>query len=696
MAVIRDGNLDTTSDDIIFIATIGSLICLIVAVLGIKLRWFKHRMTFNELPTTSSTPTSASNGMEPQIIRATFKPSSDFDNYVEITPPKVLPPVRIHKSARNAISLPPRKRQAPEIPTLRVSETNDTQEIEPLQTDASTAQVADNLLLVDERRTSTPPPPLPHSPPPNDHEERLLLALEADYPYTESETIKIKEVQNNESILPSPPPYQESDPLAHIHFKKFTKKKHSSTPVPSTGTATSLEDLRNDSPILRKSSVELSPSPREIKLSKRHSFLNQVETPTEIPKLAFDFPSVSTPNLSGGLESNQPPLVKKDLPKSPKSNEKKSFLEYFGFKTGSKVENDDEKTKIEKKVVPTVISEKKIENVAPKTEKKPEAAVAKTEKKVEVVASKSEKKTVSNAPIAKQKVKKIRVLKSDKKETVRKGEAVKNERLAIVDPRINNVMESTMDNRSEDKNALVAAQHTDQLSDEVVLPNRIEIDYFQKVKKPKSNRVPIIVKSPKPEPKFDDKPPKTEVFRHEETFSAANGPLKVKKKKIKTATQDAPVSNGIKSVEIINNGNNPTITSSTQLSDAAPIPKPRAILKLDGFDDDNRDKEMKPKKKVALPPALSSPSSPSDTEDAWNLVAKHRLNTRAITATAISVRQKSESDDAVGQPLTLQTKQLEMLNKPKTMREMKREQEQRQDKIFNFGGKDDKESDTEA
>lgn len=534
-----------------------------------------------------------------------------------------------------------------------------------------------------------------------------MLALEADYPYTESETIKIKDVQSNETILPSPPPYQESDPLAHIHFKKFTKKKHSSTPVPSTGTATSLEDLKNDSPILRKSSIDLSPSPREIKLSKRHSFLNQVETPTEIPKLAFDFPSVSTPNLSGGLDSDQPPLVKKDLPKSPKSHEKKSFLEYFGFKTGSKPENDDEKTKTEKKVVPTVISEKRIDNVTPKTEKKVEAAVAKTEKKVEaavaktekkleVVAAKSDKKTVSNAPIAKQKVKKIRVLKSDKKETVRKGEAVKNERLAIVDPRINNVMESNMDNRSEDKNALVAAQHTDHLNDEVVLPNRMEIDYFQKVKKPKSNRVPIIVKSPKPEPKFDDKPPKTEVFRHEETFSAANGPLKVKKKKIKAATQDAPVSNGIKSGEIVNNGNNPTISTSVQLSDAAPIPKPRAILKLDGFDDDNRDKEMKPKKKVALPPALSSPSSPSDTEDAWNLVAKHRLNTRVITATAISVRQKSESDDAVGQPLTLQTKQLEMLNKPKTMREMKREQEQRQDKVFNFGGKDDKESDTEA
>ncbi|XP_037050546.1 titin-like isoform X2 [Bradysia coprophila] len=676
MAVIRDVNLDTTSDNVIFIATIGG-ICLIVAVLGIKLRWFKHRMTFNELPTTSA-PTATSNGMEPQIIRATFRPSSDFDNYVEITPPKVLPPVRIHKSARNAISLPPRKRQAPEIPTLRISEThdtNDSQEIEPLQARSSAVQLADNL-FVQERRTSTPPPPLPHSPPPNDHQERLLLALEADYPYTESETIKIKEVHSNETILPSPPPYQESDPLAHIHFKKFTKKKHSSTPVPPIETAATSSLEHTDSPILRKRSVDLSPSPREIKLSKRHSFLNQVPTPTDIPKLAFDFPSVSTPNLSGALESNQPSV--KDQPKSPKLNEKKSLLEYFGFKTGSKAENDVGKAKTEKSVVPSM----------PKSEKTLEAVAPKNEKKVEAVVPKNDQKAVPNAPIVKQKVKKIRVLKSDKKENVRKSETVKNERLATG----NNVMKSTDNTRSDDKNVLVA-QHID--PNEEILENRMEIDYFQKVKKSKANRVPIIVKSPKPEPKFEEKQPKSEVFRHEETFSAANGPLKVKKKKIKSMPQDTPVSNGVKPVEITNKDVNQNTSSTSNPVDAAPIPKPRAILKLDGFDADNRDMELKPKKKVVLP-VVSSPSSPSDTEDAWNMVAKHRLNTRAITATAISVRQKSESDDANGHPLTLQTKQLEMLNKPKTMREMKREQEQRQDQILNFGGKDDKESDTEA
>lgn len=618
--------------------------------------------------------------------------------------------VRIHKSARNAISLPPRKRQAPEVPTLVISETssaNDSQEIEPLAPRSPIMQVVDNLFF-EERRKSTPPPPLPHSPPPpNDQEESkkrfrlilwnilvaadletvidfpcflsgLLLALEADYPYTESETIKIKEVHSNETILPSPPPYQESDPLTPIHFKKFTKKKHSSTPVPTPESAaiSSLGHIEYDSPVLRKKSVDLSPiSPREIKLSKRHSFLNQVPTPTEIPKLAFDFPSVSTPNLSVGVEPNQ------SLVKDPqKSSEKKSLLEYFGFKTGSKAESDVVKAKIEKNVVPVV----------PKSEKKVETVVQKNDKKTELTAP-----APISKPIAKQKVKKVRVLKSDKKENARKSETVQNERPADVPTK--NIIKSLENTRSEEKTVLVLHQNDLAQSNEKILENRMEIDYFQKVKKSKSNRVPVIVKSPKPEPKFEDKQPKNEVFRHEETFSAANGPLKVKKKKIKSTPQEAIVANGTKSAEITNKDvNQNSSTSFSKSSEAAapiPIPKPRAILKLDGFDNDNRDTEIKPKKKVVLP-VLSSPSSPSDTEDAWNMVAKHRLNTRAITATAISVRQKSESDDA--KPLSLQGKQLEMLNKPKTMREMKREQDERQEKVLNFGGKDDKESDTEA
>lgn len=492
-----------------------------------------------------------------------------------------------------------------------------------------------------------------------------MLSLEADYPYTESETIKIKEVHNNnETILPSPPPYQESDPLAHIHFKKFTKKKTSSTPLPPTQNLATvyLEQTYNDNDLPPKTSFDSTPSPKENKLEKRHSFLNQVPTPTELPKLAFDFPTVSTPNLSDTKTESVMKLSRFNqslVNDQPKSNEKKSLLEYFGIKLGSKAENDVKKEK---------------------NEKPPNVPVVEKKEKAVVPVAQSEK----------QKVKKIRVLKTDKKDNAQKTKAVKNERVAPVNTS-DNVNDKT---RQPEKHVMVGHQKDLDLPNEEIMENRMEIDYFQKVKKSKPNRAPIIVKSPKPELKFEEKP-KNEIFRHEETFSAANGPLKVKKKKIKSVPEAAAVSYAAKPVENkIHLSHN--ISSTSKSNEGAPIPKPRVILKLDGFDDNHRDMEMesKPKKNTVVP-VLSSPSSPSDTEDAWNLVAKHRLNTRAITATAISARQKSDSDEPANSSM-LQTKQLEILNKPKTMREMKREQEQRNAKVFNFREKEDKESDTEA
>lgn len=480
----------------------------------------------------------------------------------------------------------------------------------------------------------------------------MLLSLEADYPYTESETVKIKEVHTVETILPSPPPYQENDPLAHIHFKKFTKKKTSS--IQNVVTVVARGHTDNDRLELRKASLGSSPTPKENILEKRNSFLHQVPTPTELPKLAFDFPSVSTPNLNDAQPSNALKLTKSNpalVNDQPKSNEKKSLLEYFGLKVGSKGESAVNKTKNEK---------------------------------TEPVVPRNDKKVGPVAPIEKQKVKKIRVLKTDKKDKVYKIKAG-NEGPATVNAK------STDNARQPERNMKVAQSNDLGLPNEEIMENRMEIDYFQKIKKAK--RVPMIVKSPKTEVKFEDKPPKNEVFRHEETFSAANGPLKVKKKKNKSVSQDAGVS---KPVEVAAKDVNQNIPSSYP-NVVVPIPKPRVFLKLDGSDDDSRDMEAdnKQKKKKVVIPVVSSPSSPSDAEDAWNLVAKHRLNTRAITATAISVRQKSDSDETTNSSL-LQIKQLEILNKPKTMREMKREQEERNEKVFNFGGKDDKESDTEA
>lgn len=88
------------------------LVCLVVALVGIKLKWFKHRLTFNnssnndddaEIATTSrgfysangnggegggGVHRSSSVSSEPQIVRATFR---SFDECFEITAPAVLP-----------------------------------------------------------------------------------------------------------------------------------------------------------------------------------------------------------------------------------------------------------------------------------------------------------------------------------------------------------------------------------------------------------------------------------------------------------------------------------------------------------------------------------------------------------------------------------------------------------------------------
>lgn len=86
------------------------LVCLVVALVGIKLKWFKHRLTFNnsngdpEIASPSrgfysangsdgeggggGVHRSSSVSSEPQIVRATFR---NFDEGFDITPPAVLP-----------------------------------------------------------------------------------------------------------------------------------------------------------------------------------------------------------------------------------------------------------------------------------------------------------------------------------------------------------------------------------------------------------------------------------------------------------------------------------------------------------------------------------------------------------------------------------------------------------------------------
>lgn len=84
-----------------------SLVCLVVALVGIKLKWFKHRLTFNEergdafsavastsnevYSTTegaSSVYRSSAESSEPQIIRATFRRFDEMDVIPLAEPPR--------------------------------------------------------------------------------------------------------------------------------------------------------------------------------------------------------------------------------------------------------------------------------------------------------------------------------------------------------------------------------------------------------------------------------------------------------------------------------------------------------------------------------------------------------------------------------------------------------------------------------
>lgn len=72
---------------IITYGIIGGFLLVFIGVLGIKWKWFKHRLTFEQVPTTEN----CTNQHEPKIIKATFRKSCDFDNVANITSIKTLP-----------------------------------------------------------------------------------------------------------------------------------------------------------------------------------------------------------------------------------------------------------------------------------------------------------------------------------------------------------------------------------------------------------------------------------------------------------------------------------------------------------------------------------------------------------------------------------------------------------------------------
>lgn len=175
-----------------------------------------------------------------------------------------------------------------------------------------------------------------------------------------------------------------------------------------------------------------------------------------------------------------------------------------------------------------------------------------------------------------------------------------------------------------------------------------------------------------------------------------------------TIQLDKPLEHGI---------DTPSVESKTP-----PIPKQRTILNLTST-------EHTPSSQIASSKQPQSPSSPSDNEpeDTWNLVAKHRQNTQTMAKVQAAVKprppqsteaQKNPLDSLqMGSRITIeqlqqskilqQKRQIDMINKPKTMREMKKDQMQRQGeqghggqghggKEINFTNGKKEDSDTEA
>ncbi|XP_055692412.1 uncharacterized protein LOC129795301 isoform X1 [Lutzomyia longipalpis] len=75
------------------ICSLGALLSMIVAVLGIKLRWFRHRLTFDRLPTAPKNDSPE----DSVVVTGFYRKTADFDNFVSIERPQSLPPIRLDK-----------------------------------------------------------------------------------------------------------------------------------------------------------------------------------------------------------------------------------------------------------------------------------------------------------------------------------------------------------------------------------------------------------------------------------------------------------------------------------------------------------------------------------------------------------------------------------------------------------------------
>lgn len=73
-----------------------------------------------------------------------------------------------------------------------------------------------------------------------------------------------------------------------------------------------------------------------------------------------------------------------------------------------------------------------------------------------------------------------------------------------------------------------------------------------------------------------------------------------------------------------------------------------------------------------------TPSSP-DEDDTWNLIARHRQTTEAVAINRSHVKQPLNPIATLHKTNYLQTKQVELIHKPRTMREIKKEHQRTSD-----------------
>lgn len=98
---VVSGREDGTSNVLTsLIGSVALLLCMVFAILGIKLKWFKHRLSFQQIPGSSMRGGNSSSLQNGEVVplQGVFRRKEDADSFIEIERPKTLPPIRIRST----------------------------------------------------------------------------------------------------------------------------------------------------------------------------------------------------------------------------------------------------------------------------------------------------------------------------------------------------------------------------------------------------------------------------------------------------------------------------------------------------------------------------------------------------------------------------------------------------------------------